>query len=319
MKKAFKKLNNRRGASILIALLLFLICALAGAAAITAAASNMGRYEYLIKNQQTYLSVSSAARLFRDSLENVEAKAVFEATATADNDEHFKLDPAPPADGIYEEDNVVIKMVGANPLPNHTDVTITPDGIAKLLEEDLKAYVKNAFYNYYTDNLKDDELWQYSVAGWEELHDLPTSFEYKFDVKKDDGKDIEPVTVTINFYKEGTTTHPDPATSKFSVSDPIDVKITVKAENVEYEMTGQLTAEVKIENAAPTTVTRDYKVKLPDELAEKDADGNPLPEVRTKSRSMFLKSTATVTVKLNLDQTISRVIKKDDSEGGGGT
>lgn len=326
MKKAFKKLNNRRGASILIALLLFLICALAGAAAITAAASNMGRYKYLIKNQQTYLSVSSAARLFRDSLGNVEATADFTAKADAENEQHFKLDPelTPPAVAYEDDNNVNIEMVGATPLPNNTDVTITPDGIAGLLEEDLKAYVKNAFYNYYTVNLSDNDLWKFSVDGWTESHDLPISFEYKFDVKNDEEEDIKPVTVTINFYKEGTTSPP----TIFSVSDPIDVKITIastkKSDDPEesgdpgdtkYELTGELTAEVEIKNEDLTPVTKTYTV----ELADKNPDGTPMTEEREKSRSMFLKSTAKVTVKLNLDQTISRVIKKDNSEGGGGT
>lgn len=68
MRAAAAKLKSRRGASILMGLLLLLVCAMAGAAALTAATSNAGRYTHARQDQQRYLAVASAARLVRDEL-----------------------------------------------------------------------------------------------------------------------------------------------------------------------------------------------------------------------------------------------------------
>ena len=63
MKHTIKQ-RFRRGASIAIALLIFLLCALAGVSALMMAASNAGRYSH--KSEQDYYSVSSAALYFVD-------------------------------------------------------------------------------------------------------------------------------------------------------------------------------------------------------------------------------------------------------------
>ena len=75
MKRIFNKLKNRQGVTILFALLVFLLCILAGTAALTAAASNAGRYTHLESDQQKYLSVSSAADLLRGQLSDQGFKA----------------------------------------------------------------------------------------------------------------------------------------------------------------------------------------------------------------------------------------------------
>ena len=62
------KLHSKRGVSLVLALFLLLVCAFAGAAALTAASANAGRYPYVVDYQQQYLSVSSAARLIQDQL-----------------------------------------------------------------------------------------------------------------------------------------------------------------------------------------------------------------------------------------------------------
>lgn len=63
-----KKLQSNRGMSVIMGLLLLLVCATAGAAALTSAASNAGRYTHLRRDQQRYLAVASAARTVRDEL-----------------------------------------------------------------------------------------------------------------------------------------------------------------------------------------------------------------------------------------------------------
>lgn len=78
MRRFGEKLHSARGASLLFALLVFLVCALAGAAALTAAASNAGRYSHLRDDQQKYLTLSSAAKLVRGEL----SAGTFTASAT---------------------------------------------------------------------------------------------------------------------------------------------------------------------------------------------------------------------------------------------
>ena len=69
MKRMCKKLNSARGASILFAVLVFMLCAFAGAAALTAAAANAGRFSHAERDQQKYLSVASAANLLLAELD----------------------------------------------------------------------------------------------------------------------------------------------------------------------------------------------------------------------------------------------------------
>lgn len=77
-----KKLQSNRGMSILMGLLLLLVCATAGAAALTSAASNAGRYTHLRRDQQRYLTVASAARTVRDEL----CKGSYTATEVTDEE-----------------------------------------------------------------------------------------------------------------------------------------------------------------------------------------------------------------------------------------
>ena len=67
-----KKLYSRRGATMLIAILVFLIAVLSGTIALTMAASNAGRYTHEKDDQQAYLSVASAANIILDRLTGIE-------------------------------------------------------------------------------------------------------------------------------------------------------------------------------------------------------------------------------------------------------
>lgn len=69
MHTAARKLHSQRGASMLFALLVFFLCLLAGVAALTAAAANVGRYTRLEGEQQQYYSVASAMELLQARLD----------------------------------------------------------------------------------------------------------------------------------------------------------------------------------------------------------------------------------------------------------
>lgn len=117
------KLKSRRGASIIIALLVLLICITAGAAALTAAGANAGRYTHMRTDQQRYLSVASAARLVRSEL------CGQSFTATAEITENRTMSP----EGVQ---TTTFQLV-----VNEDDMTYT--GIFEpWLSEDLKGLFK---------------------------------------------------------------------------------------------------------------------------------------------------------------------------------
>lgn len=80
MKKLKNRLASRRGASLLFAMLVFLLCALAGTAALTAASANSGKYAHMREDQRKYLAVSSAVELMKDQLTNSRFIATLKTT-----------------------------------------------------------------------------------------------------------------------------------------------------------------------------------------------------------------------------------------------
>ncbi len=76
MRALRQKLNSQRGASILIAMVFFLLCLTVGAVVLTAATANAGRLASRRQEEQNYLTVSSAARLLRDGLEGAKFEVV---------------------------------------------------------------------------------------------------------------------------------------------------------------------------------------------------------------------------------------------------
>lgn len=64
------KLKSNSGATVLIALVFFLLCAVAGSVLLAAGTTSSGRMAGLVYQEQAYYSVSSAARMFRDVIEN---------------------------------------------------------------------------------------------------------------------------------------------------------------------------------------------------------------------------------------------------------
>ncbi len=97
-----RKLKSDRGASIIIALLVLLICVTAGAAALTAASANAGRYTHMRRDQQRYLAVSSAAKLVRAELAGQSFSATVKLDETVNTEtllHEYKL--INPGDGGY--------------------------------------------------------------------------------------------------------------------------------------------------------------------------------------------------------------------------
>ncbi|MEA5142979.1 MAG: hypothetical protein VB023_05295 [Oscillibacter sp.] len=70
-----QKLHSQRGASLVITLLFFLLCLMVAAVTLTAASASVGRTVKQRKEQQAYLSVSSAGELLQREIEAMPAFA----------------------------------------------------------------------------------------------------------------------------------------------------------------------------------------------------------------------------------------------------
>ena len=70
-----QKLHSQRGASLVITLLFFLLCLMVAAVTLTAASASVGRTVKQRKEQQAYLSVSSAGELLQREIEAMDRYA----------------------------------------------------------------------------------------------------------------------------------------------------------------------------------------------------------------------------------------------------
>ncbi len=76
------KVRSNRGASLSMALLLFLVCAILGAVVLTSATSAVGRIAQMAETDQRYYRVTSAAELLADAIENETVTIVRTKTRT---------------------------------------------------------------------------------------------------------------------------------------------------------------------------------------------------------------------------------------------
>ncbi len=103
-----KPKRMRRGASVLIALLIFFLALLSGALALSMAASNSGRITHNRDDQQAYLSVASAAKLILSELDGIKFVIVFsnEDAATGEaGANHYTMKNYKETDSKVKKDN----------------------------------------------------------------------------------------------------------------------------------------------------------------------------------------------------------------------
>ncbi len=128
-----KKLYSRRGATMLIAILVFLIAALSGTIALTMAASNAGRYTHEKDDQQAYLSVISAANIILDRLTGIDI--VYEAPVGKPAPEQVTVSFSKGKDDLFLKDPTFESILqyysaadkGSEPAPT-LEFTLTADG-----------------------------------------------------------------------------------------------------------------------------------------------------------------------------------------------
>lgn len=331
MKKLLAKLNSRSGASILLALLLFLVCALAGAAAITASASNVGRYSYLEGDQQQYLSAASAAKLIRAQLDGLKAEGVFEAATVKDDYsyidfpreiptqrdsictssemEYFKADYTKPAVEFFRKQ--------ADATPEDKKIDEPEKDIVGFFKDDLEKAVNSAFYAYVTNAYyAHKDIWDKASLNADDYKG--TNFgEYELsltceglDYKNDSGDDI-PVNVTVKIStSEEAAGGGTPTSDTFKDGDTLNVDITVSCGETEFKITGEIAIKVSADETSEP-VTRDYIMKDTGEEADPLAP-NILPPIPV-TNTMVTKSTITSSATFEIDSVISRV--RDEKEG----
>ena len=96
MRKAAEKLKNRRGASLMVALLLFLVCAVVGSAVLVAGTAASGRMSKIAETDRRYYSVNSAAGLLIDLLDG--KTVTIKETAAVSGTKSYEVKEA---DGAY--------------------------------------------------------------------------------------------------------------------------------------------------------------------------------------------------------------------------
>lgn len=126
------KLRSQQGASIIIALVFFLLCLTVGVIVLTAATANAGRLQDQRQVQQRYLTVSSAAVLLQEQL----AGLAFEAVTTTTTIEGQSSEPSPERSYI-EPDETAPALAAticalARGIHNPPDTAATDDGNQKV-------------------------------------------------------------------------------------------------------------------------------------------------------------------------------------------
>ena len=71
MKRLLRTCNTTRGATLIIALLFFMVCIMVASVIMTAAVANMGRIDKQRDEEQVYLAVFSAARMLQDDFRDM--------------------------------------------------------------------------------------------------------------------------------------------------------------------------------------------------------------------------------------------------------
>jgi len=143
MEHLFKKLKSDRGATLIIALLFFMVCIMVASAIMTAAVANMGRIDKQRDEEQIYLAVFSAVRMLQDDFSDMTPckaqKTDIEYTCNY-NDEHPDIAGAwdctdqdgndtGSAGAILADyvNKAVIYVLRYNQAPDMKTFTITPD------------------------------------------------------------------------------------------------------------------------------------------------------------------------------------------------
>lgn len=177
-----RKLKSEKGASLILALLLFLVCAVVGSVVLVAATTSAGRMSEMPKMDRRYYSVVSAAEVVRKVFDGkvVEARAIESGTAEYLND-----------DGEWTEVPDLSSTV--------TDY-LTKESLY-ILKEEL------GLDNSWEPLAGEDAVANYELTAWEGEEEL-SSLKAKVEIKRlDNSSPYRGLTITLSNNNEDDTEH----------------------------------------------------------------------------------------------------------------
>lgn len=165
-----KKCKSTSGASIFIALFFLLLCAMAGSVILTAASTSSGSLSNLKNNEQSYYTVSSAAKLLRKEIEGEKYSRyqIFSENNQLITDGYYNV----PEKGMKDLLKKAIDQVFKSQSP---DFTYSDTLIIKLsdttIEEVTAKFVMDASYNITIELSEGDRVSTLSIPAalsWKE-------------------------------------------------------------------------------------------------------------------------------------------------------
>ena len=227
-----KKIRSETGASITFALLLFLVCAALSAVILVAATTAAGRMRNLAETDQRYYSVTSAAELIKDlmdeeavSVVEVENKNLFTIPKHMNEITDSDLSIVPPSD-TDEYDTADGDLPPAENPDNTDDTAAKPVSALKtaiaehcLVKEGYRAKIELTSAAFDSLNVTVDEI-------------LDTSGNLTFIIYNTEGK---PYKLMLTFSSELDFSSRPPVTK-------VDNKLVTDAKEVSWHLTSMVTA-----------------------------------------------------------------------------
>ena len=129
MNEVQRKLHDRSGATLTVALLFFIMCAAAGSVILAAATTSTGRLSQLQASDQNYYAVVSAAKLIRDEIDGqtISVGQMETKTVTTTRTEKTEKDESG-ADVKVVEETTKTEYSYSNPVFEHLNDTTTGTG-----------------------------------------------------------------------------------------------------------------------------------------------------------------------------------------------
>lgn len=171
--------RTRRGASVLIAILVFFLAALSGTVALTMSASNAGRYAHEREDQQAYLYCASAAKLILSRLTDLDV--VFRSTSksspvTSEEVEVILCKRTKDSEGNIKREELA---------PNNKDMFLGDDNFKSMLADyALNAVMKTVEFSLYLNDEVNNKVYV-------SIQRYGANFNFDFWVQKGNGRDYQ--------------------------------------------------------------------------------------------------------------------------------
>lgn len=161
------KWKNTSGATILIALFFLLLCSLAGAVVLAASSTSSGRLSNLKKNEQSYYTLSSTAKLLKKEIEG-EKYSRYQIYLVEENqqvDDGYNETPQNGLKGILEKAADYIFEAGLNDEDAYYRDTLTIKASDPSIKEVEAVFMMDAQYNITIEMALEKSICIYKVPA----------------------------------------------------------------------------------------------------------------------------------------------------------